>query len=947
MISLGEAFTAGARVDWSRVFAGAGTVALPTYAFQHRRYWPQPAPAQAGNAAAMGLTAAGHPLLGAAVTLADSDEVVFTGRLSTQAQPWLADHALGGVTLLPGTGFVELAIRAADEVGCDRVEELTLAAPLVLAGPGASLQVRVGLPRDDRGTRAVRIFSQPADSPGAAWTEHASGLLTSGGGAPATFDATVWPPADATAVDLTDFYDSKEYGPAFHTLTGVWERGDEAFVEAALPGPDDDGEYFGIHPALLDAVAQAVGFIVLQNDEALLPFSWNGVSLHASGASSLRVRLTKAGDDAVSVTAIDVLGAPVLSAGSLVMRVPPAELASALQGTEQDALLRLEWQPVTDLPPVTGASIHRLSGLSLDAVDGADVVVAEFAGSGTDLPAETHELVAQALDLLQRWIADDRFGTSLLVIATRGAVSTTPGEPIGDLSAGAIWGLVRSAAAENPGRFALLDRDSDDDSLLPHLPELVVGGDFQFAQRGAGTRVPRLARTVPAEATAPPQWNPDGTVLITGGTGALGGHTARRLAASGQRHLLLTSRRGPAAPGADTLADDLRTLGSEVSIVACETADRAALAALLDGIPAEHPLTAVVHAAGVLDDGVLASLTAQRLSAVLRPKVDAAWHLHELTRDLGLAAFITYSSAAGVIGGPGQGNYAAANVFLDTLALHRHAQGLAATSLAWGPWAVDDGMIATLDDTSLRKMESGSLPMLSIEQGLALFDAARRSAEPFLLPVGMGAGVIKAGGQVPAIFRNLVRGPRRSAARASGAAAAAALTQQLARLGEAEQLTFATDLVRAEAAAVLGHTSADAVAADREFRLLGVDSLTALELRNRLNATSGLRLPATLVFDFPTPAALAARLVSELTAGASGDPAETVLAELDRVDATLASLDDITRAGVSLRLRQILDKCKTSQDESEGNAVAELIDSASTDEVFAFIDQELGRLSDH
>ncbi|MFC9368446.1 SDR family NAD(P)-dependent oxidoreductase, partial [Streptomyces rochei] len=451
--------------------------------------------------------------------------------------------------------------------------------------------------------------------------------------------------------------------------------------------------------------------------------------------------------------------------------------------------------------------------------------------------------------------------------------------------------------------------------------------------------------------TMPPRWNPEGTVLITGGTGALGGHLARRLATAGMRHLLLTSRRGTDAPGAAELAAELRELGAEVTVAACDTTDRDATAALIGSVPAQHPLTAVVHTAGVLDDGVIASLTPERLAAVLRPKVDAAWHLHELTRDLDLAAFLPFSSIAGVMGSPGQGNYAAANSFLDALTRHRRALGLAGTSLAWGPWAHDGGMTSTLSDTDMRRMQSGGLPPLAVEQGLDLFDIARGSDETFLVLVGLAPGAMRGAApeDLPPLFRSMVRSGRRTAAATDAAGAAAALGAELAGLDAADRVRRVTDLIREQAARVLGHASPKAVDVTREFRELGLDSLTALELRNHLSTATGLRLPATLVFDYPTPTALAEHFVSELT-GDDTPQGPSLLAELDRLDALLAAAaddpDEITRAGLALRLGRMLDKVRGTAPDPTGPDVADDFESASADEVLAFIDNELGRLGD-
>jgi len=449
--------------------------------------------------------------------------------------------------------------------------------------------------------------------------------------------------------------------------------------------------------------------------------------------------------------------------------------------------------------------------------------------------------------------------------------------------------------------------------------------------------------------TMPRRWDPDGTVLVTGGTGGLGGELARHLAAGhGVRHLLLASRRGPQAPGAAALAADLAGRGAAVTIAGCDLAGRPAAAGLVASVPAAHPLTAVVHAAGVLDDGVVTALSAQRLAGVLAPKAGAAWHLHELTRDTDLAAFIMFSSTAGVMGSPGQGNYAAANVFLDALAAHRTTHGLPAQSLAWPAWAT--GMAGTLGDSAQRRLQTAGPPPITIEQGLALFDAATAADEPYLVPLGLGAGAFGAARtDLPPLFRGLVKGGRRAAAAGAGeVATAAALSQRLAALDADERVQMAVDLVCGEAAAVLGHASAAAIDPGKEFRELGFDSLTAVELRNRLGVVTGLRLPATLVFDYPTPAVLAGHLVGELLGEDSGSAQTSVLAELDRLEAALAAAapDDIARSGVTMRLRQMLEKWQDEEPMPVQAGVTDRIELASTEEIFDFIDNELGRLSD-
>ncbi|MEU5249906.1 type I polyketide synthase, partial [Streptomyces asoensis] len=414
---------------------------------------------------------------------------------------------------------------------------------------------------------------------------------------------------------------------------------------------------------------------------------------------------------------------------------------------------------------------------------------------------------------------------------------------------------------------------------------------FRFMAQARHTG--KLVLTVPR----PP--DPDGTVLVTGGTGTLGGILARHLVtAHGARHLLLAGRRGPQAPGADGLREDLLARGAHtVTVAACDTADREALSDLLASVPADRPLTAVVHAAGTTADGVLSSLTPQRLDDVLRPKADAAFHLHELTRGSDLAAFVLYSAGAGVLGNPGQANYAAANTFLDALAHHRRAAGLPAVSLAWGYWAETSELTGRMDDSHVERMtRSGVLP-IDAGHGMRLFDAARAAGEALLVPTRLDVSALRTGASTdvgPAMLRGLLGGRRqapRQAARAGTAAVEArSLEARLAALPADEQRLLLEDLVRGHVAAVLGASGPEAVGAGRAFKDMGLDSLTAVELRNRLGAATGLTLPSTLVFDFPSPRELAGHLHQELAPDGAAAAADGPDPQEARVRALLATV---------------------------------------------------------
>ncbi|MER6875018.1 beta-ketoacyl reductase, partial [Amycolatopsis sp. NPDC000673] len=366
-------------------------------------------------------------------------------------------------------------------------------------------------------------------------------------------------------------------------------------------------------------------------------------------------------------------------------------------------------------------------------------------------------------------------------------------------------------------------------------------------------------------AAAAPVWDSEGTVLITGATGALGGSVARHLVTEhGVQNLLLVSRRGADAPGATELRDELTGLGAEVTLAACDVADRAAVSALLDGID----LRGVVHAAGVLDDGVLTSLTPERLDHVLRPKVDAAATLDELTRDRNLTAFVLFSSAAGVLGAPGQGSYAAANAYLDALAVRRRREGLAGSSLAWGLWG--GGMGAALEDADAHRIGETGITALSTEDGLRLLDAAAGSPEPLLVPIALDTRVLASSGDddLPAVLRELA-GTRGRRAAQDAVEDTESLAQKLGALPPGKRVPTVLTLVRTHAATLLGHAGPEAVEADRSFNEVGFDSLSATGFRNKLSLVTGLKLPVSLIFDYPTPRILAEHLVTELA------PAET------------------------------------------------------------------------
>ncbi|MGA6160960.1 SDR family NAD(P)-dependent oxidoreductase, partial [Stenotrophomonas sp. NPDC087984] len=1208
--NLAHLTTHGTPVNWPTLFTGTHPtrIPLPTYAFQHHHYW-LPRNTSTGDVSAVGLQGTGHPLAGAVVSVPDTGGVLLTGQLSVATHPWLADHAVSGTVLLPGAAMAELAIRAGDETATPTLEELVIGQPMTLPEDGA-LHVQVLVGGEEDGRRGVRIYSRPDAAQEPEWLEHASGTLATqpdGSAEGGREDGMAeWPPPGVEPIALDHFYDDLaqagyEYGPAFRGLKAVWKRDGEVaevFAEAALSEEQTEvAGRFGIHPALLDAALHASNFCVPPvPGQTLLPFVWNDVRLLAAGATAVRVRARATGPDSFMISLYDSTGSPVASVDSLVLRaISPEQLAAASGGADRsaDALFTVDW---TEHPTALGTEVswttlgdthaHADVDAAMDALiageDRPQAVVADttaWAAGDTELPTRARDLAARALDLVQRWLAQPELDDVRLVLLTRGAVSVHDTAEVTDPAAAAIWGLVRSAQSEHPGRIALVDTD---DVSREALPEAVASGEPQVALRRGLLWVPRLVRSsqglaVPAhehwyldvsekgslenlvlrpdpEATAPlatgqvrievraagqnfrdvlvalggvagqeglggegagvvtevgpgveglavgdrvmglfprsfgplatadartvapipegwsyataagvpvayltalyglrdlgnvqpgetvlvhaaaggvgmaavqlarhfgaavyatahpskhhvltalgvPEghlassrdlgfasafpaldvvlnsltgeyvdaslgllgtggrfvemgkndirdpavvaaahpgvgyqafdlggdagpdrirelltelvelfeagrieplpvrhWDitrapeafrwmsqgrhtgkivltlpraldPDGTVLITGGTGTLGATVARHLVTQhGARRLLLVSRRGPDAPGATDLTTELTELGATVHITACDTADRTQLATTLADIPTDHPLTAVVHTAGTLDDGTLTALTPNRLDTVFRPKVDAITHLHHLTHDHDLAAFVIYSSAAGTLGNAGQANYAAANAFLDAFAQWRHARHRPATSLAWGLWSDTSTLTATMDATDVRRTRRAGVLGMDNAEALRVFDTGLRSGRPALVAAKIDLTALRApDAELSPLLRGLARPARRTARTA--APAAGGLSGQLAGLSPAGQQEFLLNLVRAEAAVVLGHTGPEAIEPTVAFKEMGFDSLTAVELRNRLNAATGLRLPATLLFDHPTPALLTELFHTELGGG--------------------------------------------------------------------------------
>ncbi|MDT5008927.1 MAG: mycoketide-CoA synthase, partial [Mycobacterium sp.] len=1173
--SAAQAWKSGIAVDWHALCRGGALTTLPTYAFDHRRFWLAGADSRGADAGGLGLTDAQHPLLGAVVDLPDSGQTMLTGRLSTSSHSWLADHAVSGTTLLPGAGLVEMVIRAGDEVGCPVIDELTILAPLAITASGVAICVIVGA-ADESGSRAVSVFSRPGEGE-SPWALAAEATVSARDVRPGSA-LTEWPPTGAVPVDITDITDiygaiadaGYQYGPAFRGLTAMWRRGDEIFAEVVKPdGVELAG--FGVHPTILDAALHAL-LVAAPEQPLALPFSWQHVVLHAAGAGALRVRLAPTGPNAVSIELADALGLPVMSVGAMIARpVTPQQLQAALGGARTGELFEVSWSP----------SPGGKSGTDTDA-DADGVEVFEVPATTGDPVEAVHTVTRHVLEALQAWLARESAPT--LLIATRGAMALS-GEEVDDLGAAAVWGLVRSAQTENPGRILLADVDgpitdatvalvlavgepqvvvrdgvahiarvranhavdamltpppdsawrlglsepgtfenlllqptsgadiplspgqvrirmhaiganfrdvmitlgmfthdaplgSEAAGVIVEIGEAVTGlavGDrvmglfpdgagnviaadargvvpipagwtdaqaaavsvvfntalfglrdlahvepgqsvlIHAATGGVGLAAIQLARHWGLEVfttASRPKWNtlralgldddhigdsrslefeekflrvtggrgvdvvlnslanefvdaslrllvrggvflemgktdirdadtvaakhpgvyyrafdilepgrakmqdylrelagmyesgiltplpvttfdvrrvpaalrylsqarhigkvvltmPDawaaGTVLITGGTGMAGAALARHVVLNhGVSKLILLSRSGSGAVGAAELVAELENAGARVTVLAVDAADREALSAALTGVD----LSAVIHAAGVLDDATVGSLTPERVDAVLRAKVDAAWNLHELTREMNLSAFVMFSSMAALVGGSGQANYSAANAFLDALVTQRRAHRLPAMSLGWGLWEQPSAMTAQLDAADLSRLGRSGIQALSVKDALSLFDDAMIVNEPYLAAARIDRAALRAraaDNTLPPMFTDLVGPTRRRADDTLLAARSkSALAQRLQSLTPDEQQTTVLDLLRSHMATVLGAVEPDGIDPELAFSDHGFDSLTAVELRNRLKAATGLTLSPTLIFDYPNPAKLAAFIRSEL-----------------------------------------------------------------------------------
>ncbi|UQA97430.1 SDR family NAD(P)-dependent oxidoreductase [Streptomyces halobius] len=957
LLLVGTAHAAGVPVDWDAVLPGDATpvFGLPTYPFAGQRYWLPAGHAGGAEPQDLGLDPVAHPLLGAALRLPGTATTVLTGRISTRTHPWLADHVILGQAIVPATAVLELARAAGTVLAADHViESLSVEHPLVLPERDAVDLTVVAEPGTGPGTdeRTWTVTLTSRHSQETEERRHAVAVLRAETVAPHADFAELrdWDLTDATPADVAGHYTRManvglDYGPAFRALREAWTRGTDVLGVVALePATGTDG--YGTHPALLDSVLQATGLTVTDDaPQVRVPFHFSGAAQHGPAGTRHRFLIRYADDGTARVLVATEDGTPVVSVAGLTLR--PVDHAQFTDSSwrVRPLLYEITWQPAPEpaaaLPlriatvgPVSpglvrawdaaGHTVDPRPSLT-DIADADRVVLAPPIAPGEPLDAgRARDATAEALRAVQEWLTIDRSGQLWIV---------TP--DAADPAVAGVHGLLRSAETEHPGRFTVVGTDGAEASDTALARAVAAGSaEREIAVRQGALLVPRLTK---AALPAPPDEGRslDGTVLISGGTGSIGSLVARHIAERYRpERIVLTSRRGSAAPGAEDLVDDLGIAGCDVDLVACDLAAPDAVDTLRHAIGDPAALSAIVHVAGTTADALLTDLDTADIAAVFDSKVHGAAALCALGAEAPDARIVLFSSAAGTLGNAGQANYAAANSVLDAFADSLSAQGRNATSLAWGLWEQHGGMTDAVSGADLARFaRTGVLP-IGPAAAMAVLDLASAADRARLVPLSLDTGALAATGTVPAVLSVLV--PPATVAATEHADDTDEFRTSLARLSGEERQEALTDEVRARVATILGYDDPEQVPVGRGLLELGMTSLTAVDLRNWLSRRTGLSLPATLVFDYPTAGEVAAFLHQELpdTGAAAGQE------PLDEVERLIARPGDPAhREALLNRMRALLRAYDT--DHYDTDHANDDIADATADEIFGLLDSEL------
>ncbi|KAF3007289.1 t1pks [Neopestalotiopsis sp. 37M] len=877
--TLGQIWARGVPVNWQAVYGGVGAhlVDLPVYAFQRRKYWLPyrtllPAESVGASAVSSGLksevgaSTMNHGVLYRTTSIAGSNDIICAGFISLSKQPWLRDHIISGQSLVPATAFAELALRAgrecAESLGSEQVilDELVLLAPLALSleeddeEQEFEVQVVIKETEDDESSirRSIDVYSRlQAATTQPDWTQHATGTLkllslpeadkvvfTNG-----THDV------ENSEVDVSNAYALLDdfgisYGPAFQGVRGTWRQNENELLVQINPS-DDQKTGFVLHPALLDAALHAPILAApdkVSSGQIRLPFSFKGVQVFEAATSSsgpVLARIQDLDDERFSVVITNK------SSGVTVAQISEVMLRAVQPPVVEGDLYRLKW---TELKAAQTSKPNLVDDIfTVQRPQNVDTV---------DIPSAVHHAVSEALRAVQQWRAkkvNSSANIRLIFVTEKASLH----HDVSVIDA-AVWGFVRSAQAEFGGEnIILIDLDGSSESQEA-LPAAFSCGQELVALEQGKIMVPTLSKDPPVPSTPSTALDVSGTILITGGTGGLGAILSRHLVQTcGAKSLLLTSRSGIKAAGASDLLEELSAQdGTVVRVESCDISDRAQLAALLEGNHGHPPITAIIHCAGVVDDGVLTSLTPERISRVLQAKVDAAWNLHQLAPET-TRTFVLYSSFVGVIGNEGQAAYTAGNAFLNALARMRVAQGQPTLSLAWGPWANDVGMAAG-DKLVIPNLRIASAQPVVDQQGLNLFNRALQTSEPVLVPLLLR-------GPFPMVPSAAAVSKSKKATANGKAKSVPAWRKKLAAVPSESRFDTLLSLVRDEIAAVLGYGGQELP--DGPLSDLGFDSFTSVTVSNRMRVLSGFRdLPVTLALDYDTPQALAQYLLDRIDA---------------------------------------------------------------------------------